>query len=160
MDQKMKAAFEAWGKNWAETRSGFDLPTPFDYVEWTLDYLRSQQEPICYVPEPVIHGVKERGKYAAVLFDYPATNGLDVPLYAHPIPSAPAVPEWQPIETAPKDRMILLAGVMDHESDWRIKVGYYDPLDGWKIFGASWFPLRWMPLPAAPSPEKKENPHD
>lgn len=66
--------------------------------------------------------------------------------------SAPggAVPEWRPIETAPKGRLVLLAGVMDHDSDWRIKVGgWWD--EKWNIFGAGWKPLRWMPLPSAPT---------
>lgn len=58
---------------------------------------------------------------------------------------------WQPIESAPKDEMILLAGEFDYAGDWKIKVGYYhSEVESWKIFGASWKPSRWMPLPAVP----------
>ncbi|MCO4152015.1 DUF551 domain-containing protein [Citrobacter freundii] len=36
--------------------------------------------------------------------------------------------------------------------DWRQKVGYY--LAGkWTVYGASWTPTHWMPLPAAPQRE-------
>ena len=59
--------------------------------------------------------------------------------------------EWQPIETAPKDEMLLLAGELDGPGDWRIKIGYWDEdLQRFKIFGASWEPSRWMPLPDPP----------
>ena len=59
--------------------------------------------------------------------------------------------EWQPIETAPKDEMLLLAGEFDCQGDWRIKVGYWDEdTKKWKVFGASWTPSHWMPLPDPP----------
>ena len=60
--------------------------------------------------------------------------------------------EWQPIETAPKDEIVMLAAEMDGPGDWRIKLGYWDEEIGrWKIWGASWVPSRWMPLPPPPS---------
>lgn len=44
---------------------------------------------------------------------------------------------WQPINTIPKDYDVLLAGVMDHENDWRIKVGHRDSQSGmFRIYGA------------------------
>jgi len=57
---------------------------------------------------------------------------------------------WLPIESAPRGgELMLLSGEMDGPGDWRIKVGgYWD--DKWNIFGGSWTPTRWMPLPAAP----------
>lgn len=58
---------------------------------------------------------------------------------------------WMPIETAPKDgNLMLLAAEFDGPGDWRIKVGGYWQGE-WHVFGASWGPTHWMPLPAAPS---------
>jgi hypothetical protein len=57
---------------------------------------------------------------------------------------------WQPIETAPKCKALLLAAEMDGPEDWRIKCGsFYD--DDWHVWGASWTPTHWMPLPVPPS---------
>ena len=60
--------------------------------------------------------------------------------------------EWQPIETAPNNEIVLLTGEMDGPGDWRIKCGYRDDTtrSGWKIWGASWEPSHWMPLPQPP----------
>ena len=63
------------------------------------------------------------------------------------------IPEgWQPVETAPKDgTQLLLAGEFDGPGDWRIKMGYWAAYENdWHLFGGSWQPTRWMPLPAAP----------
>lgn len=59
---------------------------------------------------------------------------------------------WQPISTVPKNKLVLLACEFDHPGDWRIKIGEYRTRGevGWHIFGASWEPTRWMPLPAPP----------
>ncbi|MGZ5077008.1 MAG: hypothetical protein ACXV9R_10330 [Methylobacter sp.] len=60
---------------------------------------------------------------------------------------------WQPIETAPDNEMLLLAAEFDGPGDWRIKIGYRDTENRsghWSVFGASWIPTRWMPLPDAP----------
>ena len=62
--------------------------------------------------------------------------------------------EWKPIETAPRDktRAFLLACEFDRKGDWRIKMGYRDSgaIGGWHVWGASWVPTHWMPLPDAP----------
>jgi hypothetical protein len=64
---------------------------------------------------------------------------------------AEGLTDWQLIETAPKDAMVLLAAEFDGPGDWRIKVGYWDNHENdWEIFGGSWSPTHWMPLPAAP----------
>lgn len=62
---------------------------------------------------------------------------------------------WQPIVTAPKDGTPILLAC----SNWPhatilgkpmpIKIGGWDN-DAWHIFGASWMPTDWMPLPAPP----------
>lgn len=63
-----------------------------------------------------------------------------------------AAPQWQPIETAPMDTQLLLAAEFDGPGDWRIKTGYFDSKSSkWALWGASWKPTRWMPLPALPS---------
>lgn len=111
-----------------------------------------EQEPTVWSSKSWIQEAK-RGNPGYIVGEERA--GFTHPLYAAPIPAPVSVPEWQPIETAPKDEMILLAGVMDHASDWRIKVGYCDSLGEWKIFGASWEPTHWMPIPAAPTKEKE-----
>ena len=63
--------------------------------------------------------------------------------------------EWQPIETAPSNTIVLLAGEMDGPGDWRIKCGYRDDArpSGWLIWGASWKPSHWMHLPQPPKNE-------
>lgn len=60
--------------------------------------------------------------------------------------------KWQPIETAPSEEIVLLAGEFDGPGDWRIKVGYRDENEhfGWKIWGASWNLTHWMPPPEPP----------
>lgn len=68
-----------------------------------------------------------------------------------PVSTEQAGDAWQLIETAPHDKILLLAYEFDGPGDWRIKVGGY--WNGqWNVFGASWTPTRWMSLPAAPSP--------
>lgn len=58
-----------------------------------------------------------------------------------------------------KDRLpkkgegVLCAAEFDRPGDWRIKVGGLIPdpdFNEWQVFGASWSPTHWMPLPAAP----------
>lgn len=69
-------------------------------------------------------------------------------------PSAPvqAVPDWQPIETAPKGPLLLFANQFDGIGDWRIKVGFWDGHEcRWHVFGGSWTPTHWMPLPQPPN---------
>lgn len=62
--------------------------------------------------------------------------------------------KWQPIATAPKEELVLLACVNWPHSIARgepcpRKVGSY--WNGrWEIFGASWEPTHWMELPEPP----------
>lgn len=68
--------------------------------------------------------------------------------------------DWLPIETAPKDGTLMLLA----NTDWvpaqirgegaPIKVGGY--WEGtWNIFGASWWPTHWCPLPPPPHKESE-----
>lgn len=75
---------------------------------------------------------------------------VDVILSAAPAQAGDAMDEWQPIETAPHDEVLLLAYEFDRPGDWRIKVGGYWN-GGWEVFGASWTPTRWKPLPVVPT---------
>lgn len=56
---------------------------------------------------------------------------------------------WQPISTAPKETALLLATEFFGTGDWRIKCGSFYGGE-WHVWGASWTPSHWMPLPAAP----------
>lgn len=58
---------------------------------------------------------------------------------------------WQPIETAPRDQVLLLAAEYYGAGDWRIKCGCSLPGGGWLVWGASWEPTHWMPLPPPPT---------
>lgn len=65
--------------------------------------------------------------------------------------------EWQRIVTAPRDRLVLLAKEFTEPGDWRIKVGgYRHDWHCWEVFGASWQPTHWMPLPSPPAPTEKD----
>lgn len=67
--------------------------------------------------------------------------------------------EWQPIETAPKDRPIIVSNgeavgeAQYHESAEGWWWAGYHPTDA--SDGCVWQPAHWMPLPAPP----KENDH-
>lgn len=67
------------------------------------------------------------------------------------IDAAMASDGWQPIATAPKDEILLLATEFDRPGDWRMKCGYYSVEMGlWRVWGASWNPTMWRPMPDAP----------
>lgn len=74
--------------------------------------------------------------------------------------------DWQPIETAPKDDLILLYGLLDpHPNERQLYSGldrptrvtaYWDSIDeAWSPMGGTWTgpwfkPTHWMPLPSPP----------
>lgn len=69
---------------------------------------------------------------------------------------------WKPLIEAPNNEIVLVAAEFDGPGDWRIKCGYLDGQTAkWRVFGASWEPTHWMPLPAPPLPasEAKEASH-
>ena len=68
-----------------------------------------------------------------------------------------AVPEWRPIETAPRDELILVGPT----KRMGICVAMHHSRDGWVTeTTGDWFgiytPTHWMPLPAAPRHEPGE----
>ena len=65
---------------------------------------------------------------------------------------------WQPIETAPDDRKVLLAG--EWQSDqWEITVGEFST-GRWPFVGLRGRPSHWMPLPEPPGKESENGPRD
>ena len=74
--------------------------------------------------------------------------------------------QWQPIETAPKDAVVLLFGLLvPHADDRHLHsaldqpkrfTGYWDEIDdAWCPVGSTWTgpwiePTHWMPLPGPP----------
>jgi len=65
-----------------------------------------------------------------------------------------AASQWRPLIEAPVDDIVMVAAEFDGPGDWRIKCGYLDKqTQQWRVFGASWEPTRWQPLPAPPTPQ-------
>lgn len=62
---------------------------------------------------------------------------------------------WIPVsELMPDDNSdVLCTAEFDGPGDWRRKVGYWHE-GKWVVYGASWTPTHWMPLPAAPQEVK------
>lgn len=111
---------------------------------WTLEITQNDHETqLCmYGPDKdqeAFFAVPKDSTYAEVLRSFSGTLGR-----------IPVQGDWQDIRHAPRDQLLLLAYEMDGPGDWRMKVGGY--WDGqWHVFGASWKPTRYMPLPAAPT---------
>lgn len=67
------------------------------------------------------------------------------------------IPGWIPVsERMPDDNSdVLCTAEFDGPGDWRRKVGYWHE-GKWVVYGASWTPTHWMPLPAGPKGVKGE----
>ena len=65
--------------------------------------------------------------------------------------------KWIPVsERMPDDNSdVLCTAEFDVPGDWRRKVGYWHE-GKWVVYGASWTPTHWMPLPAGPKGVKGE----
>ncbi|WP_308872364.1 DUF551 domain-containing protein [Klebsiella variicola] len=86
--------------------------------------------------------------------------------YRAMIAAAPQLPSSEPAAVPGKwipvsERMpipgvdVLVAKEFFGPGDWRRKVGHVRHEDGgWNIYGASWEPTHWMPLPATPQEVK------
>lgn len=59
--------------------------------------------------------------------------------------------EWQPIETAPKDEELILAGQW-LSGRWEVRNGRW-LANRWPFVGFSQ-PTHWMPLPTPPAPQE------
>lgn len=75
--------------------------------------------------------------------------------------NSPVIPDtWIPVsERMPIPGVdVLVAKEFFGPGDWRRKVGHVRHEDsGWYIYGASWTPTHWMPMPAAPQEVRKSN---
>lgn len=143
-------AFEVWFKSVAK------YTQPQDTDAWmqeawnaALAWLRSQGEPVATLHDDGYWTWKNRAN-APHESNY---AGWRMDVFAAP---QPAIPDgWQPIETAPKDELILVGptkrmgvcAAMNHSRDgW----GTETPSEWVTIYT----PTHWMPLPAAPEPSK------
>lgn len=91
----------------------------------------------------------------------PETDGSDVAMRAALTAALAAI--WRPIESAPRDRAVLVAAYIVPSAEaqrngsqpaWHIDVGraFGTNLDRWtNVLGEK--PSRWMPLPSPPSKE-------
>lgn len=75
--------------------------------------------------------------------------------------AAPAAPGWQPIETAPKDRAILIAGQFEADGRWLMGTGrwreaFEDELSGQWSWTWHARATHWQPLPAPPGAASQE----
>jgi hypothetical protein len=106
----------------------------------------------------------EHEPYCAVAIAAKAIRKAEAADRPSPPSGSGETPQWQPIETAPKDRVILLYGVHFHRRIWGR--GYWFqgvPGDGEGWIAHSFYtepsddmrgcfePTHWMPLPAPPS---------
>ncbi|AGK49267.1 hypothetical protein BTI_1952 [Burkholderia thailandensis MSMB121] len=74
---------------------------------------------------------------------------------AAPIPANETGAEgtnWIPVshKLPARGEGVLVAVQFDHADDWRMKVGGLSDEGTWTVFGASWTPSHWMPLPPPP----------
>lgn len=84
-------------------------------------------------------------------------------LYAAPVSTAaPVVPEWQPIETAPLNKNVLLwwRPIDDNKYAECAVIGqisFYEQGQWWNgqtgTYQDIWHVTKWMPVPAAPKPD-------
>lgn len=148
MDEKMKAAFDAW----LEKES--PVVGPEDIVEWTLDYLRSQQQPFKV--------------YCDNCAGFSGHIWRDVDLVCsecsyiacskeHPIPSAPAVPDgWKLVPIHPTEEMLdALDG-----SPWVIEGSVSENTFIRKEHSDQRYVMDGWIAMLATAPQPKENSHD
>ena len=99
--------------------------------------------------EPVGHYCMDISKFEEGTQDYHSNPEWE-PLFEHPAP----IPEWQPIETAPKDgTRVLIKGDCTVVAGWQEITGMFG-LMGWSIVNDAWMSSGearyWMPLPKPP----------
>lgn len=164
MDEREREQYDAW---YAKARNQRLTITAWDVwqARAALAATQATQEPVAYVYE---HATYPDDYERSVGFERTGHSKDFVcrPLvYPAPVPETATQAGWISV----KDRLpgkgegVLCAVEFDQPGDWRIKVGGLLPdpdFNEWQVFGASWTPTHWMPLPAAPeSSEKEETGH-
>lgn len=113
------------------------------------DAMERARKAIAYVPENPQHDSD------CSLHNEPAfpAGPCDCSVSAtHPSPPEGMVGGWKQLIEAPNNEIVLVAAEFDGPGDWRIKCGYLDGQTAkWRVFGASWEPTHWMPLPPPPT---------
>ncbi|KAE9794107.1 DUF551 domain-containing protein, partial [Escherichia coli] len=67
-----------------------------------------------------------------------------------------AIPDgWIPVSERMPDKGtdVIVATQFFGPGDWRTKIGHINSDGMWHIYGASWTPTHWQPLPSAPKQE-------
>jgi hypothetical protein len=95
------------------------------------------------------------------LVDFVCDEWVHPPAPEQPAPalaSAPRVPQWQPIETAPRDGTAVLCFRLLHGQPDIATASWKDYAEafggpGWTYANGRNAPTHWIPFPAAPQPE-------
>lgn len=120
-----------------------------------------QAKPVAYTDNRNLKRL-QKGCNTALLWTKHNAEVGDIPLYTE----VPAQPVSEPYksnnwikcsERMPADGFdVLCTAEFNFPGDWRRKVGYLRNDGGWFIYGGSWEPTHWMPLPVAPAQESEQ----
>lgn len=145
MDNEAAAAEEAIGN----AKSGTPVAQAGQAKKWTY---ASEQETNCAgcgVRKHTPLRVDWMGGYVCLTC---IDEKLEELYEALPDAQAGQVPEWISCEDQmPPANENVLVSYEFTSNDWRIKVGGVDERGNWWVFGASWTPSHWQPLPTAPA---------
>ncbi|WP_411165276.1 DUF551 domain-containing protein [Klebsiella oxytoca] len=148
-----------------------DLSTPVDpqVAEYEQNVLQAGNSPV--IPDGYVMVPKEMTDEIgeAIAMQANCCGGIALDIYDAMLAAAPhdtpalnslqsvdsVADTWIPVsERMPEgSEEVLCAKEFDGPGDWRKKVGYL--LAGkWTVYGASWAPTHWMPLPNSPQEAK------
>lgn len=161
---ELDAALAAMGGQGEVLLTNPHTGTPRDYRDVESDpngiLIHKAGEPLQAAPRQPEARVGGEVSYAECC-DTPAYCSSVRQCTAKDTPPPSAVPEWRPIESAPRDGTSVLWGAAGKvpqqghwangpvfSSEWDEDVGYLHP---------SYAPTHWMPLPAAPEPGEVKN---
>jgi hypothetical protein len=148
-------------------KARFLPPTPAEIQR--IEQEQPAQEPVAWLK----HGPYDDNEPVVCVYQNPHNDDFYTPLYATPQPAQASVTEWQPIESAPRDCLILLlldggAGKYDLAQEI-VSANYYGERDGHTTWTCAYSvtehvtdPTHWMPLLATPvaAAQPTEKSHD